>query len=61
MSIIAVWKFERAYRILRRIADNHRAIGHDVEFIAVDSTYISLRCWTCHPVGTPQRTEHHDR
>lgn len=42
----------RAYWTLRRIAGDHRALGHEVEFTALNEARISLWCHTCQP-GPP--------
>lgn len=43
------WRVIRAYRALRGIAEEHRAAGHAVEFVAVNEATMILRCYTCHP------------
>jgi hypothetical protein len=41
------WRFVRAYLVLRREADRHKAAGHDVEFTAVSEAHLVLRCHGC--------------
>ena len=44
------YRFTRSYMVLRKIADEHRAQGHLVNFRAVNETDIRLTCVTCtHP------------
>lgn len=40
-------KFIRAYKVLRDVAERHRADGHDVEFIAVNESHVLLMCHCC--------------
>lgn len=53
-------KFVRAYKVLRDVADRHKAAGHDVEFIAVNESRVLLMCHRCpdfpskaYPVSLP--------
>ena len=37
----------RAYKALRSIAREHRELGHDVDFTAINEANICLICHTC--------------
>lgn len=49
LTTVKPWRFVRAYRILRTVAERHTAAGHDVEFVAVNEGRMVLRCRTCSP------------
>lgn len=40
-------QFLKAYRIMRNEAERHKAAGHDVMFIAVNESFMSLECKGC--------------
>lgn len=40
-------RFITAYRILRDEAKRHSDAGHNVHFLAVNESYLELRCYAC--------------